>query len=321
MSDLLCKINISDIDQTDERYKISFSDDDIRFLARSIKETGLIIPPLVRALNNTGKFIIVSGFNRVRAQVFNGEKQILVHKMKSGAGDRECLIASIVCLAFKRELSHAELIRSCHRLIQFLNKEEMAQTSSAIFNRELNVRFIEDLLTIGDLPAPALDLIHSGNLAFKSAQRISFFSKETILVFLEIFSRVKASSSKQLEIILHTREILARDGLKPEDVLKNQNIQEILLDENKDPGVKADLLRTFLFELRFPTVSQTRQRVKEKITSLKLGKNIRFLPPENFESQDYTISFTSKNYDEVQKNVKNLVSALDNKMLKQILKQ
>jgi hypothetical protein len=76
MSDRLCEINLSDIDLTDERYKISFSDNDIIFPAQSIKEAGLICPPLVRPVNN--KFIIISGFNRIKAQVYNG----LDNKMK-----------------------------------------------------------------------------------------------------------------------------------------------------------------------------------------------------------------------------------------------
>ena len=324
MSNLLCKINISDIDLTDERYKISFSQNDINFLAHSIRQTGLINPLIVRPLNN--KFIIISGFNRVRAlinnnRVYNNEPKLLVYKTKVDTTDCQCLIKSIAVLAFKRPLTHAELIISTRRLYHFWDKKEIAKKSPGIFNRELNARFVEDLLAIGALPDPTLELIHSGNLSFKSAKRIASYEKETIKVFINTFSKIKASSNKQLEIILHIMEIAARDSIKPIDLYKKQEIQAILFDENKEPGMKTKELRTWLFEQRFPTIFKKHKDVREKITSIKLGNKIKFLPPQNFESQDYTLSFTAKNYNEFVTNVQKLYDAIENKELKEILNQ
>lgn len=319
MSDFLCKINISDIDLTDERYKISFSKNDISFLAQSFKETGLITPPVVRPLNN--KFIIISGFNRVRALIHNKETTIVAYKINPNTNDYLCLLKSISALAFQRLLTQAELIICTRRLYQFLDKEEIAKKSPTIFNTELGPRFVGDLLTIGALPDPALELIHTGHLSFKSAKRISLFEKDTIKVFLDIFSKIHASQNKQLEIILYIMEIAARDGIKPENFIKNQEIQDILLDGKKDPGLKTKDLRAYLFEQRFPIIFKTRQRAKEKITSIKLGNKIKFLPPENLDSQTYSISFTAKNYKEFLSNVQVLNAGLENKALKEIFNQ
>ncbi|WP_299977456.1 ParB/RepB/Spo0J family partition protein [Desulfobacula sp.] len=324
MSDLLCEINISDIDLTDKRYKILFSEDDITFLARSIKETGLLTPPVVRPLNN--KFIVVSGFNRVRALIYNNrvhnnETKIVVYKTKPDTTDYQCLLKSITALAFKRPLTHSELIVSTRHLSQFLDKKQIAKKSSALFNIELNVRFVENLLAIGALPDPAFDLIHGGNLSFKSAKRISSYGKNTIEIFLIIFSKIKASNNKQLEIILHIMEISARDAIKPEFFFNNQAIQDILFDENKEPGLKTKNLRAWLFEQRFPTIFKARQMVRKKIKSIKVGNNIKFLPPQNFESQNFSISFTAKNYNEFVASVQNLRAALGKKELKEIFNQ
>jgi len=319
MSDLLYKINISDIDLTDERYKISFSENDISFLAQSLKETGLITPPVVRPLNN--KFIIISGFNRVRALIHNKETTIVVYKINPNTTDYLCLLKSISALAFQRLLTQAELIICTRRLYQFIDKEEIAKKSPAIFNTELGPRFVGDLLTIGALPDPALELIHMGHLSFKSAKRISLFEKDAIKIFLDIFSKIHASQNKQLEIILYIMEIAARDAIKPKAFYMNQEIQDILLDKKKEPGLKTKDLRDYLFEQRFPIIFKTRQRVKEKITSIKLGNKIKFLPPENLDSQTYSISFTAKNYKEFLSNVQDLNAGLENKALKEIFNQ
>jgi ParB family chromosome partitioning protein len=311
------EIPLSDIDLTDDRYKISFDETSVAFLARSIKETGLMCPPFVRPVNN--KFIIVSGFNRVRAQLCNNETKIMVTQTRPDASDYMCLLQSITALAFKRPLTHAELIRCAGRLSPFLDKEQIAKKSPAIFNMELNPRFVEDVLTIRALPEPALELIHLGNLSLNTAKKISLCERGMIKIFLNIFSKIKASSSKQIEIIQYITEIVARDAVDPTDFYNTQEIQALLFDENKAPGVKTTLLRTYLFEQRFPTIFKTHQRVQEKIAALKLGGSIKFLPPENFEGQYYAISFKAKQYDDFAATVQTLDTVLANPALKEIL--
>ena len=319
MSDFFCEINISDIDLTDERYKISFVEDDITFLAQSIQQTGLVTPPVVRPLNN--KFVIIAGFNKIRALIHNNEKNTMVLKIDSKSTDCHCLIKSIAAIAFQRELTHAELISSTQRLHQFLNKDNIAKTSSAVFNQELSVRFVEDLLSIGALPKPALELIHQGNLSFKSAKRLTTLKKETIKNFLTLFSTIKTSSNKQLEIIQYIVEISKRDAINIEVFFQNHEIQKIILNEKSEPLLKTKRLREYLYKLRFPTIFKTRQKVQRKINNLKLGNKIKFVPPENFESQNYSISFNAKNYIEFKANIKTLNNVLENQKLKEVFDQ
>jgi len=321
MSDSLCEIQINDIDLTDERYRICFSQKDICFLARSIVETGLVCPPIVRPVDN--KFIIVSGFNRVRAHIYNNQHidnktKIVVYKTTPDTSDYQCLLKSITSLSFQRMLTHAELIICIKRLNQFLDKQQIAEKSPAIFNMQLAERFVGELLTIGTLPDPGLELVHTGNLSLKSAKRIAFFEQETITVFLDIFSKIYASNNKQLEVILYIMEICARDDIKPKSLFQNQTIQDILSNEKTEPGLKTSLLRSCLFELRFPIIFKHRQLVKEKITSIKLGNSITLLPPENLDSQDYSISFTARTYKQFLANVQNLNKGLENTELREL---
>ncbi len=319
MSEHLCKIDICDIDLTDQRYKISFFNDNIISLARSIKETGLIHYPMVRPLNN--HYIIVSGFNRIKASIHNKEDRIFVHTIKADASEYQCFLKSITALSFKRQLSQAELIKSIKRLNKFLDVKQIADKSAAIFNTELNVKFIKDLLSIADLPEPALDLIHQGNISLKAAGRMQFFHEKIIKCFLKIFSKIKASNNKQLEIIQYIMEISKRDRINLEVFFQNQELQEIILNENREPLLKTKLLREYLFKLRFPTFFKTRQKVQKQINHLKLGNKIKFVPPENFESQNYSISFNAKNYIEFKANVKTLNKVLENQKLKEVFDQ
>ena len=316
MSEQFCEININDIDLNDLRYKISFSLENIEFLAQSIEQSGLINPPLVRPFNN--KYIIVSGFNRIKASIVNNSDTIAVYKTYSGEDDYQCLVKSIVALSFQRQLTQAELIKSIKRLSNFLDAKQIALKSTAIFNRELNSQFVKNLLDIASLPDPAMELIHHGNISFKTAKKLLMFEKEIIISFLEVFSKIKASNNKQLEIIQYIMEISKRDSMDPMFFFQNQKIKEIIFDHNKEPVLKTRLLRKYLYRQRFPALFQTSQMVQKKINNLKLGKKIKLLPPENFESRNYSISFTAKNYNEFKANTKILNTILEDRELKEI---
>ena len=84
---------------------------------------------------------------------------------------------------------------------------------------------------------------------------------------------------------------------------------------------KTKLLREYLYKLRFPTIFKIRQKVQRKINNLKLGNKIKFVPPENFESQNYSISFNAKNYIEFKAKVKTLNKVLENQKLKEVFDQ
>jgi len=186
---------------------------------------------------------------------------------------------------------------------------------------ELNIIFIKDLLNIANLPDPALELIYKGNISFKTAKKILFFQQKIIKRFLKIFSKIKASNNKQLEIIQYITEIAKRDAVNMEVFFQNHEIQKIIQNEKSEPLLKTKLLREYLYKLRFPTIYKTRQKVQRQINNLKLGNNIKFVPPENFESRNYSISFNAKNYIEFKANVKILNNILEKQQLKEVFDQ
>jgi ParB family chromosome partitioning protein len=318
MFDTLKDIHISDIDISDERYRISPESENIAFLARSIKEMGLVNPPVVRPMDD-GKFILVSGFNRIKAFQHNNESKVRVRSTGTEIDDYHCLLFAVAALAFRRPLTQVELIISVKRLSRYLDRENLAKMSPAVFNTQLAQGFIDDLMNIGTLPDPALDLIHIGQLSLKSAKRISHLDMDGIFFFLDIFSKIRASASVQLELIQNILETAAREGVPPKSLFQELNLPNPLDDETADMAVKTHCFRTLVFEQRYPVLARTRQRVQDKIASIKLPGAIKFIPPENFESRKYAISLTVKNYDEFRKHIQHLTDALENKTLREIL--
>ena len=345
MSDLIEKIQVlhipqvlhiqlDKIDLTDTRYQISREVGDITGLAQSIRETGLTRLPLVRSQREPKEFgkssepsepsesyILISGFKRIKALVHNGYKDKVVCQIFPGASKSDCAVRAISDTAFSRPLTPAELIRSIELLGQAMDAADIAKRSLSIFNTQFNARYIKDLQQIGTLPRKAHELMDDGRLSIKSAKKIANGPPELADCFVTLFSSVKTSASKQMEIIANFLEIAARESITPQSLYQEKQIQDIITLDNKDLGHKGNLLRRYLVERRFPSLEKKRQDIQKKINSLKLGPGIKFVVPDNFESMTYSCSFEFKTPAEYVSRVACLDRVSNHPELEEILKR
>jgi len=321
-------IPLARIDLGDTRYRISSEDEDITALAQSIKETGLTSLPIVRppkesdeSVESGKSYIVVSGFKRIKALIHNGYTGKVVCQTYPKASETDCAIRAISDNAFQRQLTPAELIQSVRLLGRYMEPHSMAEKSLIIFNTRFNPGYIKDLLKIGDLPKQAFELMDTGKLSIKSAKKISRDTPALARCFISLFSGIKASSSKQMEIITNFLEIAARENLNPTDLYQEKGIQEILFHDSKDFGFKGNLLRNYLTQRRFPFLEKKRQEVQEKINSLKLSPGVKLAIPENFESTAYSLFLEFKTPAEFETRVASLGRISTHPALEDILKR
>jgi len=320
-------IPLEKINLADTRYRISREDEDITALAQSIKENGLISLPLVRPSGESGKsdesgesYIVVTGFKRIKALVHNNYIGKVVCQTNTFASEADNAVFAVSDNAFQRQLTPAELIQSARLLGRFMEASSIAKKSLAIFNTRFNEGYIKDLQKIGTLPQ-VLELLDDNRLSIKSAKKISGFSQDLANCFVSLFSAIKASSSKQMEIITNFSEIAARENINPVDLYQEKGIQDILFHENKDFGLKGNLLRGYLTQRRFPSLEKKRRDIRQKINSLKLGSDIKFAVPDNFESMTYSLSFDFKTLTEFKTRVTSLEKVSTHPVLEEILKR
>ena len=316
----ILQIPLNRIDLADTRYRISRENDDITGLAQSIKQMGLISLPLVRPLGKSGDYIVVAGFKRISALVHNGFKGKVVCQTYPQASEADCAVHAVSDNAFQRPLTLAELIKSILILTRFMDNNLIAEKSLGIFNTQLNQGYIKDLQRIGTCLPQGLELMDDNRLSIKSAKKISG-EPPVANCFVSLFSAIKTSSSKQMEIITNFLEIAAREKISPLDLYQDKRIQDILVSDNKDLGFKGNLLRHCLIERRFPHLEKKRQEIRKKINSLKLGPGIKLNLPDNFESTTYSLAFEFKNLDEFANRVDAIGRVSNHPDLAEILKR
>jgi hypothetical protein len=324
MPDCYKTINIAEIDISDQRYNIfSAVTQKQSFLADSLKEIGMISPPIVRPSNNemSNKYIIISGFNRFRALNINNVQELSVQVKDKSIKDCECLFIAIADLAFRRPLTHAELILAMVKLSSFFDKTQLSKKAPAVCNTRLSEHYIEELLTIGSLSDPAPELINKGNLALKAAKKLCSLEKDAVKVFLSLFSHIKVSLNIQLEIIRNMREIAAYEGRSTQYLYEIMGIQKLCEDESSDRVDRISIarqIRRLIYERRYPALSRTQQKVKDKISTLSLPETIKITPPDTFESRELSISLTINKPDDLDKNISVLTDPAMNSKLKDI---
>ncbi len=322
-------IPLSEIDLTDTRYRVSKAGGDLSSLALSIEQTGLAVPPLVCQAPkdlDSPEFIIVTGFKRITAMTESGWSTIPCQVM-SGASERDHAICAISENSFQRELTPGELIRAIEILGRVMDIQTMADQALAVFNIQLNAGYIKALSKINTLGSQALELLESGRLSIKAAKKIVSLNKDFIDCFLRLFSRIKTSSSKQMEIITSLLEIAAREKTTPEKICGEKLFKEILEPNpgnnerggHKDPGAAGNLVRTYLRQRRYPELEKNRLIIQKKVQALKLNPGIRIILPENFESMVYSISFDFKTPKEFQTQLSSIESLVTHPDFKEIL--
>ncbi|MBA3012315.1 MAG: ParB/RepB/Spo0J family partition protein [Proteobacteria bacterium] len=308
---------LNSIDLTDTRYRISREEGDITALALSIKQTGLTSPPLVRPLGKS--HIVVAGFKRIKALVHNKFTGHVVCQINPHASEADSAVSAVSDNAFQRQLTPAELIKSVLLLGRFMEPDPLSQKSLAIFNSHLNAGYIKDLQKIGNLPQQALELMDDGRLSIASAKKISGYNPDLAHCFVSLFSTIKASSSKQMEIITNFFEIAARENISPVDLYQENKLQTILGNDSKDLGFKGNLLRSYLTQRRFPLLEKKRGEIQKKINSLKLTPGIRLMVPESFESMTYSLCFDFKSLAQFQEHSSFLERVSHHPALEEIL--
>lgn len=312
-------IALTDIRLDDTRFQITVGEADLFPLTRSIQKMGLICPPTVWQTDSG--FVPVSGFRRIQAVQTLSETEKIDCRIMPSESEMACAMQAVADNAFARELSPAEQVRAVKLLNRFMDPAQMARQSLSIFNRQLNQGFIAALLAVSALPPDAMILLENGNLALKPARRLTVYDRDTIDVLIHIFSRIKASSGKQLDIITCLTEVCKNERISANTLFDETGLQAFLNRDTGDPGQKGDQVRHYLSRRRFPNLEQTRQTIKSRLGRLLSGKSIRFRLPENFESTVYGVSFEFTSLDEFRSQVQVLASMANEPDLKGILER
>jgi len=151
---------------------------------------------------------------------------------------------------------------------------------------------------------------------------------ETQTEFLHLFSLIKVSSGRQMEIITWAKEICALEKLSLSQLIQESPLGTSESDlpgpadrglEHRDMSALGKQFKTFLVQRRFPALTAAKNQVRKQIKALELNSGLQLAVPENFEGLVYTMQMEFKTMDDFKTHLNRLAEIADNRNFKSLV--
>ena len=169
MDEQLCEVACDAIQVSPFQPRTHFSSEEIEELAASIKQTGLIQPPVVRAIESQGKLLyyeLIAGERRLRAAKLAGLKKITV--IVRASSDTDAARATLIENLQRVDLDPIEMARAFARLAETFNMTQ-DQIADKVGKKRSTVANYLRLLT---LPDQVQSAIVSGKITMGHAKAL-----------------------------------------------------------------------------------------------------------------------------------------------------
>jgi hypothetical protein len=144
------------------------------------------------------------------------------------------------------------------------------------------------------LPRAIQNCILNDTISLTMANELAMMETDTAVKFADVFEQLNLSLNKQKEMVTLINEIARRQDISIRQVLSHESLKSIINDEDLDRGHKGRQLRAFLRQWRFPRVVDAERNFDIHLKKLKLGRDIKLIPPKEFEGTVFTLIINFK---------------------------
>ena len=290
------KISLALIDQMDNTFKIT-TQADVQEIVCSIKNLGLINPPLVKKQKK--RFIIVSGFRRIAACSHLGFSDILVRIIDPKTTELGNVEIAIAENSLQRPLNLMEQSKCCSMLASYYENDKELAVAASNLGLPGNPDLFNKIKNIFILPDFVKRAVLNNTVALSMAMELGALDKNIGAELTKLFEHLGLSLNKQREVLEYVKEIAIIENISIIEVLFADQLKNTLKNDDLTRNQKAQNIRSYLRGRRFPAITRGEKEYEEIVKSLKMGKGISLIAPKNFESTSYTFSLAFSNVEEI----------------------
>ena len=312
----LKSVPLSRIDTSDDTYRIT-TRTDIDDLLASISGEGVLNPPFVA--EKAGGYTIVSGFRRIDACTRLGVEEIFVRILDPNRSSLDNLRVAIADNVHQRPLNLIETSRALHKLATLVNTNQDLVDTAASLSLPPNPAAIKKIQELCLMPAAIQSAILNDTISLSMALDLKKLTPDCARAFVNLFDEFKLGLNNQREIVSLVKEISGRDGISEQKVLEGQQLQDIIGNPDLDRSQKAQQLRAHLRQRRFPRIVKAETEFEYQRKQLRLGNDIKLIPPKDFESLTYLIKMSFNSIEQLRALHIRLGGILNHPSLKKII--
>ena len=241
---------------------------DMVALTESIRKNGIINPVVVRPIEGTENYEIISGHRRIFAAKKAGLSEVpaLIYSM-----DKDTAIVAVVDSNFNREnilpSEKAFAYKMRNEALKRQNKDSVQVglgDQIAMVRASESASQIKRYVRLTKLNKQLLNMVDEGKIAFTPAVELSFLNDIEQADLLEVMEVTEATPN--LSQAMRLKEISQKEGLTPESI--SDILSELKANQRERLHIQTEKIRKF-----FPK-SYTLQQMEDEIIKL-CEKNYR----------------------------------------------
>ena len=300
----LQKIPISQIALKDETFKI-LTTAVIVSLANSIREIGLIHPPLLQKRGDQ-RLRIVLGYRRVESLAILGADNIEAFVIQGEPTDLEVFQFALQARISEHPLSPVELSVVIHKL-----RTTFQVSDAEIVNNFLPLMGLGKNPKILELYGPLCSLepeiklaVEQNDLSVEVAAVIAKADSKDKVAFFNLFQNLHLGKNHQREFWALLTDITRIENTSVNRILQDTEFKKIIVNDKLSPSQKTEIVKRELWRRRYPRYSAVESEFQRTVKEMKLPPQMSLRPPALFEGEEFQVSFSFKDPEEFEARVK-----------------
>ncbi|MFO7667294.1 MAG: ParB/RepB/Spo0J family partition protein [Desulfobacterales bacterium] len=309
-------ISLSSIDIGDHTFRIT-TEENIEGLSCSIKNAGLINPPIV--INGKSGYTVISGFRRIRAVQKLGWSNLTARVLDTRTTSLECAKVAVADNLMQHPLNLIETSRIYKLLSGFyVNEQDLLKTAS-ILGLPDNQFIVEKVIKLCDMPPAIQNSIISKTVSLVIALELGKLEQDAGIAIAILFDKLKPGLNKQREILTLLYEIASRESVSIIKLINGDELQSILSDNESDRNQIINKLRQYLKKRRYPFITKAENVFKRNIKELALERGMIIIPPANFEGNTFVLNLEFNNIKDLERQKEFLDKLIKNPAIERII--
>jgi ParB-like chromosome segregation protein Spo0J len=321
MAPVFRHIPLTEIALHDHTFIVTYRPE-LQALQRSVARVGVLTPVHLRQPFDQAPLQVVCGSKRLLACQQTGHTSVpaLVYSAAELSEQQAFLLAlhdNLGC----RVLNTVEKARVLLRLRQQFHYQPVALLHEFCPLLELPPRLetLEAYCLLATVEDSLQAAVVEGALPLETALWIGAYDAEDRQALLGLFTGLKVGTNRAREFMTYIDEICQRDACRPAGLLQGLGVPTVLADGQLSGPQKLDSVRRVLRQARYPQLSTYEQRFQEAVRRLRLPPQISLRPPPYFEGQQYQVTLSFGQRQELQQYAQRLLDAAGHEALAALL--
>jgi len=311
------RIYLKTIDLKDKTFLLSYGYD-LNLLKQSIKQVGLLNPPLLRKKSDATHQIIC-GYKRIQALRELGLSSTTSTIVPSKTSDKESLLLSLYDNTSHREFNPIEKSMAINKLQNYYPEEKIVHDFLPMLKLQPHITQLKAFKPLCKLEREIKNALLEGRISEHTATQLAQMDGASRRALGKLLNVLRLSVSKQVEILEYISEIAIRENLPIEKVISTSEMRSILDDQKLNQPQKAEAIRKYLRERRYPQLTEKEREFTYNLKQLKLPPHFNLKPPPFFEGDHYHLTLHFKELEGLKKRLQELESLLHNHSLLNII--